>query len=234
MYVVLALVVGFGAGIGVAKGFLSPEPAEGTTAQSAAQAALAPSQPLARVTTPVEAAAPPTLSVQIATEGRPFLGPEDALVTIVEFSDYQCPFCGRHFQQTLPQLLREYEGRVRYVLMNYPISSIHSFAQKAGEAAECAYDQDRFWEYHDALFRNQEALDLDSLKRYAVDIGLDASLFSMCLDSGAKTELVLKDFQEGQSYGVTGTPTFFINGRRLIGARPFTSFKTMIDAALGG
>ena len=151
----------------------------------------------------------------------------------MEFTDYQCPFCGRHFRQTLPQILNGYEGEVRYVIINYPISVIHPFAQKASEAAECAYDQGEFWEYHDLLFQNQQALDTEALKGYASGLGLDPDAFDTCLDSGEKEQQVLADFQLGQDYGVTGTPTFFVNGRRVRGAQPFASFKTLIDTALG-
>ena len=218
--VALGLAVGFAAGFGVAWALRTSDTVQETTASATAQ------QPTAQPVVPS--------GVRVSIEGRPFIGPEDAPVTIVEFSDYQCAFCGRHFRQTLPQLLREYEGKLKYVLLNYPISSIHPFAQKAGEAAECAFDQGKFWEYHDTLFQNQRALGVDSLKQYAVDLGLNTTEFDTCLDSGAKTALVLGDFQDGQSFGVTGTPTFFINGQPLVGARPFDSFKRIIDAALGG
>ena len=165
-------------------------------------------------------------------EGRPSLGPEDAPVTIVEFTDYECPFCGRHFRETMPQLLSEYEGRIKYVVLNFPISRIHPFSQRAGEAAECAHDQGRFWEYHDTVFQNQAALDVVSLKLYAEQVGLEAEVFSSCLESGDKTQLVLDDVQDGLSYGVSGTPTFFINGQMMVGAQPFSSFQTLIDDAL--
>ena len=164
--------------------------------------------------------------------GRPSLGPEDAPVTIVEFTDYECPFCGRHFRETLPQLLGEYEGTIKYVVLNFPISSIHPFAQQAAEAAECAHDQGQFWEHHDVLFQNQAALDIRSLKTYAQGIGLEAEQFDTCLDSGAKADLVLADFDDGVSYGVTGTPAFFINGQILVGAYPFDQFQILIDEAL--
>ena len=169
---------------------------------------------------------------ELDLEGRPYRGPEDAQVTIVEFADYECPFCGSHFRETLPQLLGEYEGRIKYVVLNFPISRIHPFAQQAGEAAECAHDQGRFWEYHDMLFQNQEALDVESLKLYAAEVGLNTEAFNTCLDSGDKTQLVLDDIQDGLSYGVSGTPTFFINGQILVGAWPFDRFQTLIDAAL--
>ena len=177
------------------------------------------------------APAPPPAVVQVSIDGRPFLGPRDAPVTIVEFTDYECPFCGRHFAQTSPQLLSQYDGQVKFVIMNFPLS-FHPFAQKAAEAAECAYDQGKFWEYHDTLFRNQQALDTDSLKGYASALGLDTETFETCLDSDAKAQQVLEDFRDGQSYGVSATPTFFINGRRLVGARAISSFQTLIDEAL--
>ena len=151
--------------------------------------------------------------------GRPFLGPEDAPITLVEFTDYECPFCGRHFRDTAPRILSQYDGRIKYVVLNFPLSTIHPGAQKAALAAECAHDQGKFWEYHDMLFRNQAAL--------------DTVAFSTCLDSGAKRQQVLSDFQLGQSVGVSGTPMFFVNGQPLLGARPFSSFQRMIDAALG-
>lgn len=171
-------------------------------------------------------------NVELDLEGRPYLGPEDAPVTIVEFTDYECPFCTQHFRETLPQLLSEYEGTLKYVVLNFPISRIHPFAQQAGEAAECAHDQGRFWEYHDTLFQSQGALDVQSLKSYAEDLGLDTEIFNTCLDSGAKTQLVLDDIQNGLTYGVSGTPAFFINGQILVGAWPFDRFQTLIDAAL--
>lgn len=165
-------------------------------------------------------------------EGRPYLGPKDAPVTIVEYTDYECPFCGRHFRETLPQLLSKYEDSVRYIILNFPISRIHPFAQRAAEAAECAHEQGRFWEFHDMLFQNQAALDVESLKLYAEEVGLDPQAFGACLDTGATTQLVLDDVQAGISYGVNGTPTFFINSRMMVGAQPFSSFQTLIDDAL--
>ena len=170
--------------------------------------------------------------IAMSVDGRPFLGPEDAAVTVVEFTDYECPFCSRHFRQTLPDLLREYEGQVRYVVRNYPIDILHPNAQKAAEAVECAYDQDKFWEYHDLVFDNQDSLDTISLKKYAADLALDTSEFELCLDSDVKSEVVLQDRLDGREYGVTGTPTFFINGVIMVGAQPLSRFKTLIDAAL--
>jgi len=164
-------------------------------------------------------------------------------VTIIEFSDFQCPFCLRFWNETLPQIKQEYEGKVRFVYRDFPLTSIHEWAQKAAEAAECADDQNKFWEYHDLIFANQSALNqqldteglsavLTTFGGYASDLGLDTAAFNDCLDSGKYTSEVQKDVQDGQSYGVTGTPAFFINGQLVSGAQPFASFKTVIDAAL--
>ena len=213
----IALAVAFGAGISVGKFLLDssstpqPAPASATTERSATQS-------------------PALVNVDIA--GRPFLGPEDAAVTIAEFTDYQCPFCGRHFRETMPRLLDQYDGKVKYVVFNFPIASIHPDATKAAEAAECAHAQGKFWEYHDLLFENQEALGIPALKSYALEAGLETSTFDVCLDSGAQEEQVLKDFRAGRSYGVNGTPTFFLNRRAVVGFQPFGSFSVLVQAAL--
>ena len=183
--------------------------------------------------TPVVQATPtPPRVVAASVDDDPAWGPEDAPVTIIEFSDFQCPFCSRFFAQTYPQIKQEYEGEVRFVYRDFPLTSIHENAQKAGEAGECADDQGKFWDYHDILFNNASALDVTSLKGYASQLGLDSGAFDQCLDSGKYTEEVQKDYQEGITYGVTGTPAFFINGVSIIGAQPYANFKAVIDAAL--
>ncbi len=133
----------------------------------------------------------------------------------------------------MDQILETYEGRIKFVIRDFPLNSIHPYAQKASEATECADDQGKFWEYHDVLYANQNALDVDSLKGYAAELGLDTATFNDCLDSGKHQGEVEKDLQDGRSYGVTGTPAFFINGQLVSGAQPFNSFKAVIDAALG-
>ena len=171
----------------------------------------------------------PTLEVRdVATEGRPQRGADDAPITIVEFTDYECPFCGRYIRDTYPALLAEYGDRMKYVVRNFPLSSIHPNARKAAEAAECAFDQGRFWEYHDALFQNQGALDVPSLKAYAEELGLDVETFSTCLDSGAKRDVVAADHRDALAHGVNGTPTFFVNGRMLVGAQQLAAFEALL------
>ena len=177
-------------------------------------------------------ATPPIVVENVSVDDDPSWGPADAPVTIVEFSDFQCPYCARFVTQTLPQIKQTYEGKVRFVFRDFPLSQIHENAEKASEAAECANEQGKFWEYHDKLFSSQSALDVASLKSYASQLGLDTATFDQCLDSSKYAQEVQKDLQDGTSYGVDGTPAFFVNGLLVVGAQPFASFQEVIDAAL--
>lgn len=152
-------------------------------------------------------------------------------MTIVEFTDYECPFCRQHFAQVLPALLKTYGDRVRYVVMNYPIPSLHPFATEAAAAVECAAAQGKFWEYHDLVFASAD-LGRPSLRKLAATARLNADLFGACLDSREVAALVEAHVNLGTSLGVTGTPTFFINGRLLEGAHPLPVLKQAIDRAL--
>ncbi len=160
-------------------------------------------------------------------------GSPDAPVTIIEFSDFQCPFCTRFYQNTLPQIQQQYidTGKVKFVYRDFPLS-FHQDAQKAAEAAECAGEQGKYFEMHDKLF-DTEALDVTSLKQHAVDLGLDTDEFNDCLDNDEMAAEVQKDFQDGQQAGVSGTPAFFINGQLVSGAQPFSVFQQIIDQELG-
>lgn len=162
-------------------------------------------------------------------------GDINAPVTIVEFSDYECPFCAKYVEQTMPQIMENYvdTGKVNYVFRDFPLS-FHQNAQKAGEAAECAGEQDMYWEMHDVLFANNEALDIDSLKSYAEELGLDTETFNSCLDNGDMAAEVEADMAQGAEYGVQGTPAFFINGEMISGAMPYSVFEEAIEAALAG
>ncbi len=162
----------------------------------------------------------------------PSKGPENAKVTIVEFSDFQCPFCSKA-AATVDEVMKEYDGKVRLVFRHFPLD-FHAEAPKAHEAAICAHEQGKFWEYHDHLFKNQQQLQPEQLKEHAQTLGLDAPKFNECLDSGKHAEVVKKDLEAGKKHGVTGTPAFFINGRMLSGARPVEDFRRIIDAELGG
>jgi len=161
------------------------------------------------------------------------LGDANAKVTIVEFSDFQCPYCGRFYSESLPQIEENYvkTGKVKIVFRHFPLS-FHPYAQKASEATECANEQGKFWEYHNKLFENQGALTITDLKQYATDLGLDATKFNACLDSGKMASEVQKDFNAGQQYGVSGTPAFFVNGVSIVGAQPYAAFQQLIEQQL--
>jgi protein-disulfide isomerase len=175
----------------------------------------------------------PPKRYEVSLDDDPMKGSPDAPVTIVEFSEFQCPACGAYARDTFPQIDETYikTGKVKYVSRDYPLS-YHENAQKAAEAGECAAEQGKFWEYHDKLFASQDALDVPSLKKYAADLGLDTAKFDACLDSGVMAEEVQKDFAEGNSYGVRGTPAFFVNGIKLRGAQSFTAFQELIEEEL--
>ncbi|MCX8202556.1 MAG: DsbA family protein [Candidatus Micrarchaeota archaeon] len=158
-------------------------------------------------------------------------GNPDAPITIIEYSDFQCPFCSK-VQPTIEQILKDYDGKVKIYYEQFPLTQIHPNAQKAAEASLLAAEQGKFWEYHDILFKNQDKLDVKYLKEYASQLGLDAEKFNYGLDSGIKAQTVNKNLQEGIKNGVQGTPTFFINGHILTGAQPYSVFKQIIDSEL--
>ena len=151
-------------------------------------------------------------------------------VEIVEFSDFQCPYCGAA-EPTVKQVLANYGSRVNFTYKNFPLS-IHPYAWKAAEAYEIALQYGKGQEYHDILFANQNALDVDSLKKYARQVGIPGAEFDNLLDSGAMYNKVAADQAEGNRLGVTGTPTFFIDGRILVGAQPYPEFEKMINEEL--
>lgn len=166
---------------------------------------------------------------------EPAQGAEDAPVTIIEFADFRCGFCLRHFIQTLPALKEEYikTGKVRYVYRNFPILGVQS--RWAALAAECAHEQGRFWEYHDKLFtlaQQGQELVRSRLKNVAAELGLDSAQFDSCLDSSKYLDEIQEDFALGQSEGVTGTPAFLINGGLLVGAQPIERFRELIEQEL--
>jgi protein-disulfide isomerase len=175
---------------------------------------------------------PPVYRAELAYTGAPSRGAEKASVTIVKFEDFECPFC-KSVQPTLAAVLKKYDGKVRLVHKDLPLEQIHPQAQLAAEAARCAGEQGKFWDYHDTLYRNSPKLSAAELKGYAKQIGLNASPFDQCLASGKYKVLVQKDLSEGAQLGLTGTPSFFINGREMSGALPVESFAAIIDEELG-
>ena len=174
---------------------------------------------------------PPAIRAEVSTEGAPIRGAADASVTVVEFSDFECPFC-KQTHPTLKQLLELYPGRVRLAYRDFPLDSIHPQARRAAEAARCAQDQGKFWEYHDVLFTQSPQLALEDLRRYAGQVGLDVTKFDGCVATGVHKAAVQRDLDEGNRLGITGTPAFFINGRALTGAQPLEAFTRLIEQEL--
>jgi protein-disulfide isomerase len=161
----------------------------------------------------------------------PSLGRTSAPVTLIEFSDFQCPFCQR-VAPTLKKLRETYGDKVRIVWKDFPLTQIHPQAFKAGEAAHCAGDQGKYWDYHDRLFANQQQLQPEDLKKHAADLGLDAAAFSACLDGSKYGERVRDGVAQGTRLGVNSTPTIYINGRMLSGAQSYETFVSVIDEEL--
>lgn len=185
-------------------------------------------------------------TVEINIAGAPFLGSPDAPVTVVEFADFQCPFCGRMFRETVPQIMENYikTGKVKFVYKDFAFLGRES--QRAAEAAKCAMDQDKFWEYHDFLYNylwdnyyaegqngeNVGAFSDSNLKRFARDLGLNTSDFNTCFDSGKYADVVSNDIEDGKAVGARATPTSFVNGRIIEGAVPYATFSQAIEEAL--
>ena len=190
-------------------------------------------------------AATPTPPVRVAdfvklNGNDPVLGKENAPVTIVEFSDFQCPFCRRFWIDSFSQLKKDYidTGKVRLIYRDFPLS-IHEQAKPSALAAECANEQGKFWEYHDALFEEQQKLGTGTvayttqdLKAWATKIGLDSKKFASCFDNQKYSPEIDDDTKDGESFGVTGTPAFFINGELTVGAVPYATLKSAIDKAI--
>ena len=179
----------------------------------------------------VEIALPPAAAPRIHLEATGTArGPFTARVTIVMFSDFQCPFCAKA-APVIEQLVRAYPDEVRIVYRDFPLS-MHDKAQKAAEAGRCAEERGEFWELHDLIFAHQDRMAIGDLKRYARQIGLDSAAFDACLDSGQMAQRVKQDLDAGEKAGVDGTPAFFIDGLMLSGAQPFDAFTRLVDAEL--
>ena len=183
---------------------------------------------------------------RVSLDDDPFKGNANAPVIVVEFSDFQCPFCSRFFEQTLPQLEENYieTGKIKFVYRDLPLDNLHPNARPVHIAAECADEQGKFWEYHDILFEKQRewqslaAADLQiTMAEYANDLGLEKASFESCMQSDEIADEVNKDYLDGTSYGATGTPTFFIGNEKdgfikLVGAQPYSAFQAEIDKQL--
>lgn len=161
----------------------------------------------------------------------PFFGPEDAPITIVEFSDFYCSVCGRFAEQTLPRLREAYGDRIRFVYRDMPIIGGQESIQ-AAIAANCAENQGKFWQFHNTLFAHYDARDRAAFVSFASEMGMDTAVFETCLDDQAMADEITLDLVDGYSLGITGTPAFYINGRFVSGAQPFETFSLLIDREL--
>lgn len=189
-----------------------------------------PSAAIPSVPTPAPA---PIVDMEELIDDDDVKGNPDAPVTIVEFSDFECPFCARFYSQTLPSIDEQYieTGKVKLVFRDFPLG-FHENAQKAAEAAECAGEQDKYWEMHDKLFEDGVSGGVVGFKQYASDLGLDTEKFDKCLDSGEMRGEIRKDSTDGQKAGISGTPGFIINGILIEGAQPFEVFQQVIEGEL--
>ena len=174
---------------------------------------------------------PPVYRAEVPFTGAPFRGTEKAPVTVVKFEDFQCPYC-KTVQPTFNDLLKRYDGKLRIVHKDLPLEAIHPQARQSAEAARCAGEQGKFWEYHDKLYSYSPKLNAEELKSYAKEVGLDVASFDQCFTSGKYRAAVQKDLNDGAQLGLTGTPAFFINGREISGAQPLEAFAGIIDEEL--
>jgi protein-disulfide isomerase len=179
----------------------------------------------------VTAPSPTDAMVDVDAGGAPSQGPASAKVVVIEFGDFECPYCGAE-EPIIEQMLKDYAGRIRFVFEEFPLSSVHPYAELAAEAALAANAQGKFWPYHDKLYANQSALARSDLDTYASQLGLDLTRFDAALDQGTFKAAVAADVAEGTKAGVTGTPTFFINGTPVVGAVPYSTLQGVIDKDL--
>jgi len=174
---------------------------------------------------------PPIYRADVSAGGAPIRGSANAPVTIIEFSDFHCPYC-KKVQPTLSRILSEYGDRVRLAYRDFPLDQLHPSARKAAEAARCANDQGKFWEFHDKLYGGGTDASPETLTRLAREIDMDVVAFQQCLSTGKHRSDIDRDIQEASSLGVTGTPGFFINGRLISGAQPYEGFAQVINEEL--
>jgi protein-disulfide isomerase len=228
-YVVIAFVFFV---LGTLVGFLTAPASGGGLTEAAAGTLVAQAVSQAISAAGGRAPAVPTIPefVDVSVDDDPFLGAENAQVTLIEFGDFRCGYCRRFSDETLQQLLTTYEGRLRYVYRDMPILGQES--ENAAVAAECADDQGAFWQFHDYAYANQSLLSRETYLNFAREHELDLNRFTACLDNPATRQEVVADRQVAQQIGVTGTPGFFVNGRFISGAQPYDVFASVIDEEL--
>ncbi|MBM3150589.1 MAG: DsbA family protein [Chloroflexi bacterium] len=189
--------------------------------------------PTALAVTPTVAVPQQATRYDVPVDDDPSIGPEDAPITIIEFSDYQCPYCQKWHVETFEQLMANYPGQIRLVYRDFPLNG-HPEAIPAAVAANCAGEQGQYWEYHNALFTYEYELGSEGYNQYAADLGLDTEAFRLCIEENRYYDEVMADLQYATQIGVRATPTFFINGIPVEGAYPFAYFQQIIDLELAG
>ncbi len=170
----------------------------------------------------------------VPEDDDPVYGPDDAPITIIEFSDFECPYCRKWHNEVWPQLKEAYPNQIRLVYRDFPLTNIHPNATPAASAANCAREQDRYWEFNEKLFSMEHELNLSGYQAYAEQLELDMVAFNECLEDGRYNDEVMADFEYAANLGVNSTPTFFVNGIPVVGAQPFEAFSQLIDSELAG
>ncbi len=214
------LILGFGLGLGA--GYL--------VWGNHSAVAIADLQPTAVVD---PTATQPVTRYDIPIDGEPALGPDDAPITLVAFSDFECPYCQKWYAETWPQIQKNYGDQVRLVYRDFPLP-MHANAQPAAEAAACAFEQGKYWEYQDLIFNNGGTLGDQTYQEFAQQLGLDTETFKTCYESGRYRTEIEADRDWASELGISSTPTFFVNGIALVGAQPFETFQQVIDMELAG
>ncbi|MBL7163769.1 MAG: thioredoxin domain-containing protein [Anaerolineales bacterium] len=215
--------------IGLAVGYIF----WGRAAPDATAAAAAPA-PAAADEAPEQAQPQEVQRYDISEDDDPVWGADEAPITIIEFSDYECPYCRKWHMEVWPQIQEAYPDQVRLVYRDFPLTTIHANATPAAAAANCAGDQDAYWEYSERLYGMELGLDKKAYEQYANELELDLEAFADCLESGRQNEEVTADYEYAVNLGVRSTPTFFINGIALVGAQPFEVFQNLIEQELSG
>jgi protein-disulfide isomerase len=227
----LIFVIGLGFGY-LLRGWLPLSGAASAAAESASrpETSTGDQQPEAEASS----ASQQVIRYDVPVDDDPVLGAEDAPITIIEFSDYECPYCRQWHAEVYSQLIDTYGDQIRFVYRDFPLESIHSNAKSAAQAANCAHEQGVFWEYHEMLFSMEQGLGSEAYLEYASQLDADQAAFKECIDSGRYQEEVQADFEFAAELGVRSTPTFFVNGIAVVGAQPFEIFQQVIESELAG
>lgn len=219
--------------VGITVGYFGYERVAGSTSTSALDEAAvqrAVATAIANLPTNLDGSTNANARLPVEIAGNPTMGPDDAPITMIEFGDFHCGFCKRFQDETIQPLMQQFDGKIKFVFRDYPVLGPDSL--QAALAAECAHDQNKFWEFHDRLYAAPNDLTRDAFLQYASDLGLDMDTFTTCYDNSTHRSEVIQDYIDGENAGVSGTPTFFINGRILIGAQPLDTFVLRIESEL--